>query len=257
MSSYEHDRKCRRDERAWHERKSSSLRGSSETESKYSRDPQRPSPRQSDNYQSSHGIHYDEHDERVGKRGPQTRNDYRTTRQSKNEDEAKRREGDFSIVKEEPNFEVSGVLAEDQNQRNGIPLIFSVSADSALPDEAVCDWRIFEFLGDSNPRSVKLSGSSCFLFGGEKRLAGDQSEDIQFVEIEHPSCSRQHAVIQFRNRGGIVKPYVMDLNSSNKTYLNDSPLEPGRYVELRNQDILTFGKSDSEFVIMNAYSDAA
>ena len=164
-------------------------------------------------------------------------------------------ENNVTIVKEEPNFEVSGVLAEDQNQRNGIPLIFSVSPDAAVPDDSVCDWRIYEFIGELNPRSVRLSGSSCFLFGSERRLADDESGDLQFIPLDHASCSRQHAVIQFRNRGGVVKPYVMDLNSSNKSYLNNATLDPGRYVELRNQDIIKFGKSESEFVVMNAFSD--
>ena len=157
------------------------------------------------------------------------------------------------VVKEVPNFEVSGVLAEDQNQINGVPLIFTISVDSAVPDLSKDDWRLFEFAGDDTKRSVKLSGFSCFLFGSDTRLTeGEKSTEISVVLLDHESCSKQHAVIQFRNRGDDIKPYLLDLQSSNKTFLNGTSVEPGRYIELRHQDVIVFGRSDSEFVLLNA-----
>jgi smad nuclear-interacting protein 1 len=155
------------------------------------------------------------------------------------------------IDKEQPNFEVSGVLAEDQNQRNGVPLLFSVSMDAGRPG-ADLDWRLYEFAGDETVRTVKLEGYSCFLLGTDERLANDHSsDDVTFVQLSDASCSRQHAVIQFRNRG-TVKPYIMDLNSSNRTKLNGASIEPGRYVELRHQDVVQFGRSPNEFVLLDA-----
>jgi smad nuclear-interacting protein 1 len=82
----------------------------------------------------------------------------------------------------------------------------------------------------------------------------------------------QHAVIQFREKqitrtlsteeqtarglfqGYInetkVLPYLMDLESTNKTFLNGSEVEGARYYELRDKDILRFGESQREYVIM-------
>ncbi len=42
----------------------------------------------------------------------------------------------------------------------------------------------------------------------------------------------------------------MDLESTNKTYLNGDEIEAARYYELREKDILKFGESLREYVIM-------
>ena len=48
----------------------------------------------------------------------------------------------------------------------------------------------------------------------------------------------------------VVKPYIMDLESTNKTWLNGEELEPARYYELREKDVLKFGESVREYVLM-------
>lgn len=53
-----------------------------------------------------------------------------------------------------------------------------------------------------------------------------------------------------RQQKGKVKLYVIDLESSNGTELNGEELEAGRYFELRDKDILKFGGSEREYVIM-------
>lgn len=157
-------------------------------------------------------------------------------------------------VKEGPNFELSGLLAEEQNSFNGVPLTFSLPVDSAKPDVSAQDWRVYEFRGDENTRVIKLHGFACFLLGKDGRLVGASiPEELTFVQVDHPMCSRQHAVIQFRRRGADgVRPYIMDLNSTNKTMLNQKPIEPGKYIELRHQDVLNFGHTDCEYVVLNA-----
>lgn len=47
-----------------------------------------------------------------------------------------------------------------------------------------------------------------------------------------------------------VKPYVMDLDSTNKTFLNGAEIEGSRYVELRAKDVLKFGESSKEYVLI-------
>ena len=47
-----------------------------------------------------------------------------------------------------------------------------------------------------------------------------------------------------------VRPYLMDLESTNKTFLNGSDVEAARYYELRDKDVLKFGESSREYVLM-------
>jgi smad nuclear-interacting protein 1 len=77
--------------------------------------------------------------------------------------------------------------------------------------------------------------------------------------VDHPSCSRQHAVIQYRvistrdDVGNItkeVKPYVMDLESTNSTFLGKEKIEPCRYYELKNYDLINFGFSTRDYILI-------
>jgi len=86
---------------------------------------------------------------------------------------------------------------------------------------------------------------------------------IADIPIDHPSCSSQHAVIQFRfvdyekpdgMIGKRVRPYVIDLESSNGTFVNNNKIEPRRYVELREKDVLKFGFSSREYVLLHDQS---
>ncbi|EFN53416.1 hypothetical protein CHLNCDRAFT_58505 [Chlorella variabilis] len=92
---------------------------------------------------------------------------------------------------------------------------------------------------------------SCYLFGRERRVAD--------VPTDHPSCSKQHAVLQYRmtekeGADGMMKaavrPYLMDLGSTNGTFLNGERLEAERYYELLETDMLKFGNSSREYVLV-------
>lgn len=49
----------------------------------------------------------------------------------------------------------------------------------------------------------------------------------------------------------VVKPYLLDLESINGTTINKEKLEPARYYELLTGDVIRFGFSSREYVIMN------
>ena len=97
-----------------------------------------------------------------------------------------------------------------------------------------------------------VSGKSRYLFGRERRVAD--------IPTDHPSCSKQHAVLQYRltekkHPDGIavstaVRPYIMDLGSTNGTFLNAERLEAQRYYELLEKDVIRFGNSSREYVLL-------
>ena len=112
-------------------------------------------------------------------------------------------------------------------------------------------WKLFVFKGADIIDTIPLAERSCWLIG--KALA------VVDIPAEHPTISRQHAVIQFRyvekkndfgDRIGKVKPYLLDLESANGTFLNGERIEESRFVEIRDKDLIKFGESTREYVVM-------
>lgn len=115
---------------------------------------------------------------------------------------------------------------------------------------------MFVFKGDEILDTVPLSGRSCWLIGRETTVVD--------LVAEHPSISKQHAVIQFRylekrneygDKIGKVKPYLIDLESANGTMLNAKKVPDSRYLELRDKDLIQLGQSTREYVLMLAPRD--
>lgn len=150
-----------------------------------------------------------------------------------------------------PDFGLSGALAKDEktgNMYKGHVLKWTEPEDAAKPIDR---WRIYVFKGDDIAETLHIHRQSAFLVGRAKEIAD--------VLTMHPSCSGQHALIQFRTKrdpadpdSRLVLPYVMDLNSTNGTFLNDEKIEPARYIELRHKDVLKFGNSTRDYVLLNS-----
>ncbi|XWS51909.1 hypothetical protein CRYUN_Cryun11dG0022200 [Craigia yunnanensis] len=144
--------------------------------------------------------------------------------------------------KQKPTFELSGKLAAETNRVRGVTLLFNEPPDARKPN---IRWRLYVFkAGEVLNEPLYIHRQSCYLFGRERRVAD--------IPTDHPSCSKQHAVIQFRQvekeqpDGTLtkqVRPYVMDLGSTNKTFINDNPIEPQRYYELFEKDTVKFAES--------------
>lgn len=150
--------------------------------------------------------------------------------------------------KEKPNFGLSGALAAESKTQNGTVLKYHEPAEAATPKQK---WRLYVYKGDEELDMIHLSRQSAYLFGRD-RLVAD-------IPVDHSSCSKQHAVIQYRetrkkNEYGdvkiAVKPYIIDLESTNRTYVNDKEIPESRYYELRSGDTLKFGDSTREYVIL-------
>jgi smad nuclear-interacting protein 1 len=106
----------------------------------------------------------------------------------------------------------------------------------ATPPQA---YQLHVFKNSKIEPTIPLDTQSCYLFGKER---------ICDIVLKHPSISKQHAVIQYRNS----KPYLIDLESSNGTRLNGKKIPTSRYVELQHKDLLQFGYSTREYILLHA-----
>ncbi|TLD19521.1 smad nuclear-interacting protein 1-like [Venturia nashicola] len=156
------------------------------------------------------------------------------------------------IVKEKPNFGPSGLLAKESNTVAGTKIVLKYNEPpEARKPPASQAWRMYIFKGDDLVDTVPLHTRSCWLIGREGAVAD--------LLVEHPSTSKQHAVIQFRHsvkvnefgdRTNVVRPYLLDLESANGTELNGERLEGSRYFEVRDKDMMKIGLSEREYVFM-------
>ena len=48
------------------------------------------------------------------------------------------------------------------------------------------------------------------------------------------------------------RPYLIDLGGVNGTMLNKERIEPLHYIEMREEDIVNFGNSSRDYVLMKA-----
>lgn len=49
---------------------------------------------------------------------------------------------------------------------------------------------------------------------------------------------------------GAVRPYLIDLESANGTRINGKKVPAKRYVEVKAEDVITFGQSEREYVVI-------
>ncbi|XP_068015469.1 smad nuclear-interacting protein 1 [Melanerpes formicivorus] len=158
-----------------------------------------------------------------------------------------------SANKEKPSFELSGALLEDTNTFRGVVIKYSEPPEARIPKKR---WRLYPFKNDEFLPVMYIHRQSAYLLGRHRRIAD--------IPIDHPSCSKQHAVFQYRlveytradgTVGRRVRPYIIDLGSGNGTFLNNQRIEPQRYYELKEKDVLKFGFSSREYVLLHESSD--
>uniref|UniRef100_A0A061S969 Smad nuclear-interacting protein 1 n=1 Tax=Tetraselmis sp. GSL018 TaxID=582737 RepID=A0A061S969_9CHLO len=153
----------------------------------------------------------------------------------------------------EPNFGLSGKLAEETNTVKGVVVKFQEPPEAKRPSKR---WRLYVFKNDKPfGEPLHIHRQSAFMFGRQRKIVD--------IPTDHPSCSKQHAVLIFRetekeDSSGIlhksVRPYIMDLGSVNGTYLNQERIEPERYYELLEKDNIKFGNSSRDYVLLHDQS---
>ncbi|KAK5210449.1 hypothetical protein LTR47_000338 [Exophiala xenobiotica] len=136
--------------------------------------------------------------------------------------------------KQKPSFRPSGLLAAASNtiatSNGNIVLKYHEPPEARKPPSSQ-HWRLYIFKGDEILDTLDLYAQSCWLFGRE----------VSFRYIERRN--------EFGDKVGKVKPYIIDLESGNGTKLNEEPLPEGRYMELRDKDVIKFGHSTREYVV--------
>jgi len=180
-----------------------------------------------------------------GKMGTYSPSDHSKFEWGKKSDEASK----APVEKEKPNFALSGKLTEDKNMCNGVVVKYSEPPEARKPKRR---WRLYPFKGDEALPLLHIHRQSAFLLGRDRKVAD--------IPIDHPSCSKQHAALQYRlvpyqredgSTGKRIRLYIIDLESANGTYVNNNKIEPRKYVELMERDVIKFGYSSREYVLLH------
>ncbi|KAF6006404.1 hypothetical protein HII13_005079 [Brettanomyces bruxellensis] len=132
---------------------------------------------------------------------------------------------------------------------------FYTPPEDEFEPENETGYHVFKFddLTKDEVEVPLLIGKSYITIGRDSDLAdlalNGKTDDESVV-------SKRHAVLQFRRSkdSGEIKLYILDLDSTNGTFLNESKTElpKQRYIELKDKDRLKFGDYNShiEFVIL-------
>lgn len=161
-------------------------------------------------------------------------------------------DGPEPVQKQKPNYKPTGLLAKEANTVAGTTTVLKYhEPPEARKPPTKQQWRMYVFKGKDLVDTIYLYSRSVWLLG--------RDEKVTDYLVEHPSVSKQHAVIQFRHRTNVdefgekmskVKPYLIDLESGNGTKLNGKKVAASKYVELIDGDVVGFGDSEREYVMM-------
>jgi smad nuclear-interacting protein 1 len=163
--------------------------------------------------------------------------------------ESEKKKKEEPVEKEKPNFALSGTLLKDTNTYKGVVIKYCEPLEARKPKRR---WRWYVFKGDQELPMYQIHRQSAYLIGRDRVICD--------LPVDHPSCSKQHAVLQYRlmdyrrGEGGMgrrVVPYIIDLGSANGTFLNNQKIESQRYYELQENDVVKFGFSTREYVLLH------
>lgn len=164
------------------------------------------------------------------------------------------------LSKHMPIFEKSGLLDACKTV-DGIELKYSEPTDAISPRQyfnihhipshkrPILKAKLYRKASAFPIREFNLETKSSYLIG---RISISKSSDGSYpprnnildIGIPDRSYSKQHCVIQFREIKGKLCVYIMDLESVNGTSLNGISIPTRRYVELSNNDIISYQIED-------------
>jgi smad nuclear-interacting protein 1 len=172
------------------------------------------------------------------------------------------RPDDEPIEKQKPNYNATGLLAKETNTVLGTKVVLKYhEPPEARKSPSSKQWTLVTYKDNEIIETIKLWKQSCWLIGREATVTD--------IRVDHPHASGQHAAIQFRNvkkkakdelgslvMKEVVRPYIIDLESTHGTFLNGEELDKAQFVEIRNNDIMTIASSDREYQFFLPPTDA-
>jgi smad nuclear-interacting protein 1 len=151
--------------------------------------------------------------------------------------------------KEAPNYKASGLLSKEALTVSAGILKFSAPPEARMPS---LKYRLYVFKDSENINIYHIHRQPFYLVGRDRSIVD--------IPVDHPSCSKQHAVIVFRqvlekdelglDSVPVVKPYILDLESSNGTMVNSKKIPSARYYQLLAGDVIQFGFSSRDYILM-------
>lgn len=150
-------------------------------------------------------------------------------------------------LKKLPDYGIKSLYSERILVRKDKKTKYMLPFDSSKPDNKNLYYMHISVKGQDN--------ITTFDFKDEATLIGRESFcDIRFT---HKIISRQHCVIQFRKvkiqenvEDYDIVPYIFDIGTKNGTYINNEKINSCQYVQILDEDIITFDNhEDNEIII--------
>jgi len=132
-------------------------------------------------------------------------------------------------------------------QAKSVPLAYKEPSWGGLPNVS---YSLEVLKNGTIVDTIDLKDKSFFVIG---RLSNCD------IMMEHPSLSRYHAVLQFKNKGSPEKPigfYMYDLDSTHGSFHNKNKCFPKTYYRLRVGHILRFGMSTRSLILQGPEEDS-
>ncbi|CAF3809804.1 unnamed protein product [Adineta steineri] len=140
--------------------------------------------------------------------------------------------------------------SSSSSSRNGIKSLYKEPSEARIPEQR---WRLSVSKEGEDFPPYRIYRQSKYIFGRDK----DQCD----IRLHHASCSNIHAVLQYRLRtdshGRHIYPYLIDLDSSQGTYLNRRRIDANRFYKLEENDVIQFGESSKEFILLLLDTDSS
>eukprot|EP01132_Coremiostelium_polycephalum_P004818 gene4818-6006_t len=128
---------------------------------------------------------------------------------------------------------------QQQQQKEEIPNVEYIYKEPFWSQIPTHDYKFEVIKNGTVIETIDLSKKSYYLIG---RLP----PSICDISLEHPTISRQHAIIQHRDEG---KVFLYDLGSTHGSFINKKKCKPNVYNPIKNGDVLKFGESTRILVL--------
>ncbi|KIR29328.1 smad nuclear-interacting protein 1 [Cryptococcus deuterogattii 99/473] len=169
--------------------------------------------------------------DREGSYGEKERVSERAKDRKRYDDDVKKEGPDQPLVEpEKPNFSNSGLLAKETNTVKGVVVKYNEPAEARKPTK---NWRLYVFKGTEQIGKylIHIYRQSCYLIGRDEVVRSSYGYYLSYV----PDGMTERN--EYGDVATTIKPFIIDLESTNGTFVNDIEVPKSRYYELRASDV--------------------